>query len=227
MRMRFKPYAKPQLDAFSACERQPEKCIGEWKNKYKRSNQPLHVELGCGKGGFIATLSAQNPNVNYLGIDITDKVLILAKRNIESEFEKAQREIDNCYITAYNIEQIDKILNKNDDVQRIYINFCNPWNRKSGHKKHRLTHTRQLLNYCKFINKNAQIYFKCDNDNLYEDTLEYLEQANFEIVKQTWDLHSEQNFFEHENITTEHENMFTQQGLPTHALIASFKQKSD
>ncbi len=218
--MRFKPYAKPQLDAFLACERYPEKYIGEWKQKYAQSNLPLHVELGCGKGGFISRLSAKTQSTNYLGIDITDKVLILAKRNIEHEFECAKREIDNCFITAYNIEQINKILNKNDAVQRIYINFCNPWNRKSGQKKHRLTHTKQLLKYREFLAQNAEIYFKCDNDNLYEDTLEYLKQANFEIVKHTWDLHSEQNFFDHDNIVTEHENMFTQQGLKTHAIIA-------
>ncbi len=223
MRMRFKPYAGPELDAFSACKREPAKLRGEWAHQYKRSKQPLHLELGCGKGGFISQLSVKNKEVNYLGIDITDKVLILAKRNIESAFENCERQIDNVLITLQNIELIGKILCKDDNVQRIYINFCNPWNRKSGQKKHRLTHTRQLMKYREFLSENAQIYFKCDNDNLYEDTLIYFEEAGFEIIKKTWDLHSEENFFDHENIVTEHERMFTQQGLKTHAAIARMK----
>ncbi len=223
MRMRFKPYAGPELDAFTACERTPQDKCGKWAGQFKRQGQPLHIELGCGKGGFISRLSAKNPEINYIGIDITDKVLVLAKRNIECVFEEQNREIDNVIITGHNIEQIDKILCEADKVQRIYINFCNPWNKKSGQKKHRLTHTRQLENYKKFLAPGADIYFKCDNDNLFDDTLVYFEKAQFEIVKQTWDLHAETNFFEHENIKTEHENMFTGMGLLTHAAIARFK----
>ncbi len=223
MRMRFKPYAGPELDAFSACKRAPEDLCGKWKEQFTRQNRPLHIELGCGKGGFISQLSVQNPNINYIGIDITDKVLVLAKRNIESTFETHAREIDNVLITGYNIEQIGNILCEKDEIERIYINFCNPWNKKSGQKKHRLTHTRQLENYKKFLAPSAEIYFKCDNDNLFEDTLVYFEKTQFKIVKQTWDLHSQAIFFAHDNIVTEHENMFTQMGLLTHAAIAAVK----
>ncbi len=220
MRMRFKPYAGPELDAFSAFKREPAQFCGNWAQQFKNKNNPLHIELGCGKGGFISSLSVKNQNVNYIGIDITDKVLILAKRNIESVFEREKMPPDNIIIASYNIEQISSMFCEKDMVQRIYINFCNPWNKKSGQKKHRLTHTKQLLQYSNFLAPGAQIYFKCDNDNLYEDTLKYFEQANFKVVKQTWDLHSEKEFFAHENIMTEHENMYTKQGLPTHAVIA-------
>ncbi len=223
MRMRFKPYAGPELDAWPMCEREPTEQRGKWAQKYTRQNQPLHMELGCGKGGFISILAARNPHINYVGIDITDKVLILAKRNIESAYEKADRPMDNIFISDLNIEIINRAFCESDQVQRIYINFCNPWTRKSGQKKHRLTHTKQLELYKGFLAKDAEIYFKCDNDDLYEDTLVYMQEAGFEVVKQTWDLHAQDSFFDGENIVTEHEKMFTDMGLPTHALIARLK----
>ncbi len=224
MRMRFKKYAGPELDAWGACVRDAAAICGKWNEFFTRAEQKLYIELGCGKGGFIAKHAAKNPNINYIGIDITDKVLILAKRNIEREFAQVNREIDNVIITAFDIERINTMFKKPDEIGRIYINFCNPWNKKSGQKKHRLTYTRQLNLYKEFMAQDAQIFFKCDDDNLFEDTLIYLNDAGFEIVWQTWDLHANEHEFPEENIRTEHENMFAEQGLLTHALIAKVKK---
>ena len=102
-------------------------------------------------------------------------------------------------------------------MERIYINFCNPWNKKSGHKKHRLTHPRQLVQYRDFLSENGEICFKCDDDDLFEDTLQYLPEAGFEITWMTRDLHAEEPAW---NIRTEHEAMFTEMGIPTKALMA-------
>ena len=84
MRMRFKPYARPELLATPWHAHEPAANKGCWRSQFARPEQPMHLELGCGKGGFLARLAAANPQVNYLGIDITDKVLILAKRKIEA-----------------------------------------------------------------------------------------------------------------------------------------------
>ena len=83
MRMRFKPYARPELLACDYHAHAPLENKGRWHSVFARPQQPVHLELGCGKGGFLARLASAHPDINYLGIDITDKVLILAKRNIE------------------------------------------------------------------------------------------------------------------------------------------------
>ena len=103
-----------------------------------------------------------------------------------------------------------------DIVDRIYINFWNQWP-KSKHKKRRLTYPTQLENYKKFLKDDGEIYFKTDDDELFNDSLEYFENTDFEILSKTYDLHS-QNIFE-DNIVTEHEEMFSNEGIKIKALI--------
>lgn len=191
-----------------------------WENGTKHLKEkisPCIQNFGCGKGSFIAKLAVQNPEINYLGIDIKSEVLGLAKRNIEKEYLKAQREIDNVLITAYEIEIIQNILNEKDLVDRIYINFCNPWP-KPRHNKKRLTHTKQLEKYKVFLKPGGEIYFKTDDYNLYKATIKYLEETGFKILKQTENLHKEPIW--ESNIETEHEKMFEEQGITTKAIIA-------
>ena len=102
-------------------------------------------------------------------------------------------------------------------MKRIYINFCNPWPRGKHHKK-RLTHTRQLEKYKEFMVDNGEIYFKTDDDDLFNSSLKYFEESGFEIVSKTYDLHQEPIF--EKNIETEHEKMFSEQGIKIKALIA-------
>ena len=109
------------------------------------------------------------------------------------------------------------ILYKKDKVERIYINFCTPWPRGKHHKK-RLTHVRQLEKYKEFIKDGGEIYFKTDDDNLFNDSLIYFEECNFKILKNTYDLENEKNFWD--NIETEHEKMFKEDGIKIKALIA-------
>ena len=155
-----------------------------------------------------------------MGIDIKSEVLGLAKRNIEKEFLDKKREIDNVLLTAYEIEIIQNILNKKDIVERIYINFCNPWP-KPRHNKKRLTYPRQLEKYKIFLKKGGEIYFKTDDDNLFRASIRYLEETGFEIISKTYNLHEEPIW--EDNIETEHEKMFEEQGIPTKALIAKLK----
>lgn len=217
MRMRFKPYARPELLACDYHAHAPLENKGRWHSVFARSQQPVHLELGCGKGGFLARLASAHPDINYLGIDITDKVLILAKRNIERIYAEKGMTPDNVMIMSLDIERILNAFNERDTVQRIYINFCNPWNKKLAHKKHRLTHTRQLALYRTILEENGEIYFKTDDDDLFRDSLAYFPEAGYEIVWKTFDLHAEEPEW---NIRTEHEAMFTEQGIPTKALIA-------
>ena len=83
MRMRFKPYAGPELAACPFCVDEPMQNKGRWNEQFARPAQPLMLELGCGKGKFLAQMAVAHPENNYIGIDITAKVLILTKRNID------------------------------------------------------------------------------------------------------------------------------------------------
>lgn len=139
----------------------------------------------------------------------------LSKRNIEQAYEN--HKIENLFLIRANVERILDCFDEKDMVDRIYINFCNPWPR-GKHNKRRLTHTRQLEKYKKFLKKDGEIYFKTDNDELFEASLEYLANSGFEIISKTCDLHNEPIF--EENIITEHEKMFSDEGIKIKALIA-------
>ena len=217
MRMRFKPYARAELLAADFHIHDPFHLQGQWHAQFPRPQQPLVLELGCGKGGFISQLAAAHPENNYLGIDITDKVLILAKRKIEAAYAAAGRPIDNVRIMSADIERIRSIMTPDDTVSRIYINFCNPWSKNAGSNKHRLTHPRQLIQYRDFLVDGGEIYFKTDDDDLFRDSLGYFPAAGYEITWQTYDLHDHEPAW---NIRTEHEGMFTEMGIKIKALIA-------
>ena len=224
MRIRYKKWARPELEASEFYIDEPEKLKGKWKEEFENSQNPLFLELGCGKGQFISKLAVQNQNINYLAIDLVDAMLGLAKRNIEEEYKLNNLEPKNVRITRFDIERILLILDKQDKVERIYINFCNPWP-KGKHRKKRLTHTRQLEKYKEFLVPNGEVYFKTDDDGLFESSLGYFEEAGFEIVKKTYDLHSE-DIFDGKNIETEHEKMFSDEGIKIKALIAVFRDTS-
>ena len=216
MRIRFKPWARPELEASKFYIDNPEDYKGKWNSLFKEK-KPLHIELGCGKGSFISKLAVNHPENNYIAIDLVDAMLGLAKRNIEAVYGEAKREVDNVYLTRYDIERVLNIFDKEDNIERIYINFCNPWPRGKHHKK-RLTHTRQLEKYREFLKDGGEIYFKTDDDALFTDSLTYFENCGFRILDKTYDLESRPDFWN--NIMTEHEKMFMEQGIKIKALKA-------
>ena len=216
MRIRYKKWARPELEASSFYIDNPEEHKGKWKEVFKNNN-PIHLELGCGKGQFIANLAVENPNINYIAIDLVDAMLGLAKRNVEEKYKEKNLEPKNIILTRFDIERIMLILDEADEIERIYINFCNPWP-KGKHRKKRLTHTRQLEKYKTFLKEHGEIYFKTDDDDLFDSSIKYFEETGFKIERLTRDLHSN-NIFEN-NIVTEHEIMFSEQGIKIKALIA-------
>lgn len=216
MRMRKKPWARPELEDCNFFVITPSEYKNKWKKSYNNDNKKLYLELGCGKGTFMAVHASQNPDINYIAIDIKDEVLVLAKRNIEKACEKLNLEPNNIKLMAQEIALIDEVLGNEDKVDRIYINFCNPWP-KERHKKRRLTHPRQLIKYKDFFNEGAEIWFKTDDDELFEESQEYFKESGFNIKYITYDLH---NSGFKENVVTEHEEMFTKQGIKTKFLIA-------
>lgn len=213
MRMRRKPWARPELDASLVYIKNPHDFYGRWQEAFDRP-RPLCLELGCGKGSFISQKAKLHPEKNFLAFDIKSEVLATAKRNIEAVYGSPH--CPNVKITAFDIERIPLVVSEKDVVEEIYINFCNPWP-KDRHKKRRLTHTRQLEKYKTFLKPGGKIYFKTDDDGLFTESLDYFRLSGFEIEFITYDM-SEKSL--PENIVTEHEKMFTEQGIKIKGLIA-------
>lgn len=219
LRIRKKPWAEPELSVCPFFIKEPEAFRGQWINHFKKP-QPLCLEVGCGKGGFVGQTALNKPDTNFLAVDIKSDMLGVARRNIVRLFEKENKEIDNILLTAYNVEQIDKILSKEDEIQRIYINFCNPWPRVK-HKKRRLTFPRKLKMYKEFLVDQGEIHFKTDNDDLFCESLEYFTKSGLEITYITFDLH--QSDYK-DNVETEHERMFSEEGIKIKFCIARFSK---
>ena len=214
MRIRNKPWAKEELNASKFYIKEPEKCKGKWKEYFKNSNNPIHLELGCGKGYFVKEAAIKNPGINYIAIDLIDAMLGIANRNIIEEFDG--REVENILLTRYDVEEINNILDAEDNIERIYINFCNPWP-KPRHKKRRLTHPRQLEKYKQFLKSGGELYFKTDDDGLFKESLEYFKEMGFEPIEITYNLQDEPDFWN--NIETEHEIKFKEKGIKIKAGI--------
>ena len=220
MRIRFKKWARPELEASPFNIDNPQDYKGKWNTKFKNENNKIHMELGCGKGTFIAQLASRNLDINYIAIDMVDAMLGLAKRNIEAIYKEKNLEVDNVRLVRHDIERILLFMDKTDKIERIYINFCNPWPRPK-HRKKRLTHIKQLTLYKEFLSKDGEIFFKTDDDGLFNDSLKYFEEAGFIILNKTYDLHNEPIF--EDNIVTEHEKMFSDEGIKIKALIAKLQ----
>lgn len=211
MRLRKKWWARPELENNQKVVIRPMEKKGLWKDEFKNSN-PIHLELGCGRGQFISSKAKENPDVNYVAVDLKDEVLIYALRKVN------EAEVENVRLIPMNISFISEVFDK-DEVSKIYINFCNPWP-KDRHKKRRLTHTKFLTEYKKFLRPESEIWFKTDDTELFDESQEYFKDNGFELKYVTYDLHKSD--FQ-QNIMTEYETKFTSLGMKTMFLIAKLK----
>lgn len=215
MRIRKKKWAQPELDVCPYYIKNPEEYYGKWKTLFKNSKNPIELEIGCGKGSFVSKKGFENPNINFLAMDIKSDMLGVARRTIEKSFNG--KAVENIVLIPYNVEFIEKVISKDDHIKNLYINFCNPWPRKK-HKKRRLTFPNKLSKYYDFLDDNAKIYFKTDDDELFSDTLKYFSDSKFTIDKVIYDLHNSEIT---NNIITEHEKMFSDEGIKIKYLEAS------
>lgn len=217
MRMRTKKWARPELAVCPFYIKNPEEYKGKWENSYIKK-QPIWLELGCGKGSFLSQIAVKTQDKNFLAVDLSSDMLGLTKRNIEKSFSEENIPVNNVFITWQNIEKINNIID-GDKIERIFINFCNPWYKPKQYKK-RLTHERQLLKYREFLIDGGEIWFKTDSDELFKHSIDYFDNTGYEITFITYDLH--ESGFE-PNYKTEHEIMYTAEGIKIKFLIAKKK----
>ena len=213
MHMRTKKWAKPELAVCPYFTDEAESHRGNWRACFKK-DQPLYLELGCGKGVSTAAMVYDNQDINYIAMDITCNVLGDTRRNIAKTY--GDEPVDNVMITRYNIEDIRKVFAPEDRIERIYINFCNPWTKRPKYAKRRLTHPRQLMQYRDFLVDGGEIWFKTDDMALFTESLPYFKASGFEMRYMLNDLHAAG--FE-PNYVSEHELKFTGLGVPIKFVI--------
>lgn len=211
MRLRKKWWARPEMKEDSKVIFEPKDLKGLWGKEFKNDN-PIHLELGSGKGQFISLKSDENKDINYIGIDLKDEVLVYALRKVN------EVESENVRLVPMFIEGVDEIFG-NDEISKIYINFCNPWP-KASHNKRRLTHPRFLKKYKEFIKKDSEVWFKTDDLDLFNDSLEYFKDEGFSEEYRTLDL--SQSCFD-KNIQTEYEEKFISFGKKINFAIFKYK----
>lgn len=176
--------------------------------------RPVHLEIGIGKGRFIYTLAKQNPNINYIGIEKFDSVIV---RALEKQLEET---LDNLMLLRVDALDLKELFEDNS-FERIYLNFSDPWP-KERHVKRRLTYKRFLSMYQDLMVPKGELHFKTDNGPLFEYSVESLTEYGMNIIYITKDLHNSDILG---NIMTEFEEKFSKKGNPIYKLTATFKEE--
>lgn len=201
MRLRHKPWAKEKLMQYPQYVIQnPEEYKGNW-NKLFNNDFPIHIEVGTGKGQFIVGMAKANPEVNYIGIEMQDSVIVSALDQIIEE------ELSNVKLLNIDGGNLRDIFAK-ADVERVYLNFSDPWP-KSRHEKRRLTYKTFLKLYEDLLIDGGEIHFKTDNQGLFEYSLKSFSEYGLLLKYISLDLHNSD--FEN-NIMTEYEEKFSARG---------------
>ena len=175
------------------------------------NDNPVYLEIGCGKGTFITETAIKTPNVNYIGVDVLENVIVMA-----GEMAK-RKNLPNVKFFNMGAELLQFYL-ANDTISGIYLNFSCPYPKKQ-YENHRLTYSYFLNIYKNILKKDAKIYLKTDNNGFFEYSVESLTQNGFEVSDVTRDLYNSQ--YIEGNIATEYEQKFVSQGMKINRLVAS------
>ena len=212
MRMRRKKHREERMDC---CRELVIEDIFEFKSNLCDAFErvaPLHLEIGCGKGGFISELAKRNPDINYIAFEKNLDVLVLAMEKVKA------LGLENVRFVPGDAQALEN-LDEQQSVERLYINFCDPWH-KWAHRKRRLTYERYPSIYQRFMKKEGEIHFKTDNRPLFEFSLNSFSDYGMRLRNITLDLHNSK--FEG-NIMTEYEKLFSEKGQPIYRCEAIFR----
>ena len=216
MRLRNIPRAESVLEACKEVVKDPESLRGDWNQTFKKE-QPLHIEIGMGKGQFLLTLAAQNPQINYIGIERYSSVLLRAVEKFQ-ELEAEGKAPANIRFICMDANDLPTVFAP-AEVSRIYLNFSDPWP-KARHARRRLTSPDFFARYDKVLVQDGQVEFKTDNRDLFDFSVESLgESETWGISECTYDLHHDE-IMNVGNIMTEYEEKFSSMDHPICKLIA-------
>lgn len=213
MRLRHKPWAEEFIASHpDIVVQNPEEQKGKWNEVFQNDN-PLHIEVGTGKGQFITGMALANPEINYIGIELFDSVIVKAVEKVQAAGQPT-----NLRLLKVNGSDLEKFFEKND-VDRLYLNFSDPWP-KTRHAKRRLTHEGFLNIYENILPDFGEVHFKTDNRGLFEYSLVSMSQYGMKLVYVSLDLHKE---MPEDNIMTEYEEKFSAKGQPIYRVEAQFQ----
>ena len=215
MRLRNIPGAKEVIENSPYVVHEPQKQKGQWSHVFE-NDHPIHIEVGMGKGRFLMDMAKIHPEVNYVGIEMYDSVLLRALQKRE-EYEQNEGTLTNLYFMCVDARLLPEIFEKGE-VEKIYLNFSDPWP-KARHAKRRLTSRQFLERYDQILIPEGSVEFKTDNRELFEFSLEEVKEAGWTLETSTFDLHHDEELMKG-NVMTEYEEKFSSMGNPIHKLIA-------
>ena len=201
MRAKYIPEAEEGLAANPhIVVAEPKKYKSHFQERFK-TEQPIHLEIGMGKGRFIVDIAKAHPEINFIGIEVQESVIYRALEKVLEE------QVENVQLIHMNAQELTDVFS-DGEIDHIYLNFSDPWPKKR-HAKRRLTHHAFLKSYAEVLREEGQLSFKTDNRKLFEFSIQMFNAAHLTIRELSLDLHQDSEI---ENIQTEYEEKFSQQG---------------
>ena len=200
MRLKNIKGAKEQINLSPYIIQNPEEYKGKFKTLFKKNN-PIHLEIGMGKGDFVINMAIKYPEINFIGIEKFDSVILRATQKLE------KLNLPNLKLIRFDDTEIENIFDK--EITSLYLNFSDPWP-KNRHEDRRLTSIKFLKRYDNIFKNNPHIIQKTDNRHLFEYSLKTFTDYEYKIKTISLNLHQD----DIENVQTEYEKKFVAQGLP-------------
>lgn len=207
MRMRKKKHGAERIEACSELLiKNPESLRDNPSVAFSNPKLPLCLEIGCGKGDFACGMALKYKDMNFIAVERVADVCCVA---LEKAMNRLNDMNSNLKFIIGNADCLNEWFGDNQ-FDRIYLNFSDPWP-KAGHSKRRLTHRNYLEKYRKLLKNNGTLFFKTDNEGLFDFSVEEFKEFGLKIVWMTKDLHSSERA--NDNVMTEYERNFSQKGF--------------
>lgn len=213
MRVHKKKHGAERLDACGSIVIKDLRVEGNSSQALFGNDNPLRIEIGCGKGDFIVGTAAKEPDVNFLAVEKVSDVLVIAAEKIKASG------LSNVRVCCIDAKELTEIFEPHS-IDRIYLNFSDPWP-KSRHEKRRLTYRTFLEIYKQILKPDGAIHFKTDNRGLFDFSLEEFKEFGIRMEKLTFDLHNSE--YMEGNVMTEYEKRFSSMGVPINRVECYFK----
>ncbi len=218
MRLRNIPGSDEIINNSAFAITEPNKYKGKWQEVFNNKN-PIHIEVGMGKGRFIMQMAAIHKDINYIGIEMYSSVLLRAVEKAE-RLKEEDKAPDNFRFIRMDARNLSDVFEKGE-VDRIYLNFSDPWP-KDRHSKRRLTSVEFLRRYEQILLSGSGVEFKTDNRGLFDFSLEEAKRADWEMTAFTYDLHNDEKL-NIGNVMTEYEEKFSSLGTPINKMIIKMR----
>lgn len=212
MRVHKKKHGAERLEACGNIVIKDLKAEGNTSQELFGNDNPIRIEIGCGKGDFIVGTAAKEPDVNFLAVEKVSDVLVIAAEKVKNSG------LSNVRVCCVDAKELEEIFPEGS-IDRIYLNFSDPWP-KSRHEKRRLTYRTFLAIYKKILKKDGAIHFKTDNRGLFDFSLEEFKEFGMRMEKLTFDLHNSE--YMEGNVMTEYEKRFSEMGFPINRVECYF-----